>query len=58
MNLLGDGVCDDSLNKEITNYDNGDCCDETASKAVCEVCLCSSERLTPVGTSQEEQSQF
>ena len=49
LNFLGDGICDDSLNVELTNFDNGDCCDASASRDLCKICLCSSEYLEPKG---------
>lgn len=38
--FVGDGFCDDSLNVEVCNYDNGDCCLPTIQKTNCFDCYC------------------
>ncbi len=38
---FNDGICDDELNVEKFNYDNGDCCGGDASSRIwCETCRC------------------
>ena len=44
--VLGDGVCDDNVNTEYYGFDQGDCCDETSSRYLCEECYCSVELIT------------
>ena len=38
--LIGDGNCDDALNTATCNFDDGDCCDPTASTDYCQDCIC------------------
>ncbi len=38
---FNDGICDDDLNHEKYNFDNGDCClSDSSSRATCNVCYC------------------
>ena len=38
--LIGDGVCDDTVNNWKCNFDNGDCCQTIMIKSNCLMCLC------------------
>ena len=40
----GDGFCDDSNNKDICNYDGGDCCGVDVEKRFCQECACKGEK--------------
>ncbi len=45
---FNDGICDDELNIERFNYDNGDCCgDDGYSRSFCETCRCNATIMTP-----------
>ena len=37
---FGDGLCDDSLNTALCNFDGGDCCQEYVTRAICKECKC------------------
>ncbi len=39
LEYIGDGECDDSLNKGECNYDGGDCCLEDVVTDFCDDCL-------------------
>ena len=43
---IGDGFCDDINNKEVCNYDDGDCCGLSAKLNFCVDCTCKSKYLT------------
>ena len=38
--FIGDGYCDDELNKEECNYDDGDCCGVHLDNKFCRECQC------------------
>ena len=38
--FIGDGYCDDELNKEECNYDDGDCCGVDLDNKFCKECQC------------------
>ena len=37
---VGDDICNDNLNVEVCNYDNGDCCLSEISDDQCTECIC------------------
>ena len=39
-NLIGDGICDDTLNSLECFYDFGDCCGTAFDKTFCTDCSC------------------
>ena len=40
IDFIGDGFCDDNLNAEVCNWDDGDCCLPTIQKTNCFECFC------------------
>ena len=43
--FMGDGMCDDSLNTKVCDYDSGDCCLSAIDKSNCIDCFCFAENL-------------
>jgi len=37
---IGDGICDDSTNNEVCNFDGNDCCIDEAVDYFCSDCIC------------------
>ena len=37
---VGDGYCDDEINTEVCNYDDGDCCGSSIDTTYCFECQC------------------
>ena len=40
QHYIGNGFCDDGLNKAECNFDGGDCCNPNASTDYCTFCQC------------------
>ena len=45
--FIGDGICDDSLNQKVCDYDNGDCCYYAIDKSNCFDCFCYADNSYP-----------
>ena len=45
--FIGDGICDDSLNQKVCDYDNGDCCYHAIDKSNCFDCFCYADNSYP-----------
>ena len=45
LKVLGDGICDDDFNTEFYGYDQGDCCDATSTRDLCQECRCPAELI-------------
>ena len=37
---LGNGVCDDIVNRDVCNFDGGDCCLPKVNNSACYFCEC------------------
>ena len=45
MALIGDGYCDDGLNKAECEFDGGDCCGPSVNTDFCTLCICESGKI-------------
>ena len=44
--LVGDGICDDKLNKAECFFDYGDCCNPASDRTFCTDCTCHADELS------------
>ena len=54
--FIGDGICDDSLNQKVCDYDNGDCCRPAIDKSNCFDCFCYTDNSYPPEAPNSKQS--
>ena len=43
--IIGDGICDDTLNNDLCFFDGGDCCLQNAITIYCTICFCNASNF-------------